>query len=88
MQSELFTVYSCLISKWSLVDFFGQNFWQTGGLKQKREAVRSPKSREVFNSRRENHMYAICLNTATKKFGYRDFKVLLFNKNLIDFIKQ
>ena len=39
------------------MDFFGQNFWQTGGLKQKREAVRSPKSREVFNSRRENHMY-------------------------------
>ena len=37
--------------------FFCQNFWQTGGLKKKREAVRSPKSREVFNSRRENHMY-------------------------------
>ena len=37
--------------------FFGQKFWQTGGLKQKREAVRSPKS-QVFNSRRENHMYA------------------------------
>ena len=57
MQSELLTVYNCLISKWSLVDFFGQNFWQTGGLKKKREAVRSPKSREVFNSRRENHIY-------------------------------
>ena len=62
MQSELpvFTVYNCLISKWSLVDFFfGQNFWQTGGLKKKREAVRSPKSREVFNSPWENHMYAV-----------------------------
>ena len=40
------------------VFFFGQNFWQTGGLKKKREAVRLPKSREAFNSRRENHMYA------------------------------
>ena len=30
-----------------------------GGLKKKREAVRSPKSREVFNSHRENHMYAL-----------------------------
>ena len=61
MQSELFTEYNCLISKWSLVDFFGLNFWQTGGLKKKREAVRWPKSREVFNSRRENHMYALYL---------------------------
>ena len=57
MQSQLFTVYNCLVSKWSLVDFLGQNFWQTGGLKKKREAMRSPKSWEVFNSRRENHMY-------------------------------
>ena len=40
-----------------MVDFFGLNFWQTGGLKKKREAVRWPKSREVFNLRRENHMY-------------------------------
>ena len=39
--------------------FLGQNFWKTGGLKKKREAVRSPKSREVFNSRRENHMYEL-----------------------------
>ena len=39
--------------------FLGQNFWQTGGLKKKREAMRSPKSREVFNSRRENHMYVL-----------------------------
>ena len=60
MQSELFTVdlYNCLISEWSLADF-GQNFWQTGGLKMKREAMRSPKSREVFNSRREYHMYEV-----------------------------
>ena len=57
MQSELFTVYNCLISKWSLVYFFWSEFLANGGLKKKREAVRSPKSGEVFNLRRENHMY-------------------------------
>ena len=56
MQSELFT----LLLDFKMVTcrfFFGQNFWKTGGLTKKQEAVRSPKSREVFNSRRENHMY-------------------------------
>ena len=37
--------------------FWGQNYWKTGELKKKREAVRSPKSQEVFYSCRENHMY-------------------------------
>ena len=48
-----------------LLIVWGQNFWQIWGLKKKREAVRWPKSWEVFNSHWENH---VCVQ-GKKKLG-------------------
>ena len=55
--------------------FLGQYFWKTGGLKKKREAVRLPKSREVFNSRRENHMYGFHTPKSVARNYRNDHKI-------------
>ena len=60
-------------------------FLQTGGLKKKREAVKWPKSREVFNSCQENHMYARPLDYKTffmlNSVEYEILNVCKYEKN-------